>query len=211
MANKDFGNSEQLPKNISKIFKQLCQDVAFLQYEWDFYLELFGNKENTDLISELAPASFKVIFEAIRNDITMAISRLSDPAESWGHKHLSFQTLVNKCTEVEGLNTLLINFQEICEPVRTLRNNRVSHRDLNTAIKPLGYPPLPGISKAQIDEILKSAAYILNSVFHYYDNSKTDLKFHPRLPGGAETLISLLKKGKASGFHTQQRIEGKES
>jgi hypothetical protein len=193
MSKNAFGYVDQLPENIRDSFMWLCQDVASLQHKWDFYLELFGKNQNTDLLSELAPASFNIIFETLQNDITMAICRLSDPPKSMGQENLSLATLVKNCTEIEGLDGFLTDFQNICEPVRQRRNKRVGHRDLNTVIKPLENP-LPGVSKEQIDIILKTAAAILNSVLQNYDNG--ELNFHTISPGGADSLIFWLKTGK---------------
>ncbi len=130
MSNTPFGYSEKLPEGIRDIFMWLCQDVASLQHKWDFYLELFGKDENTQLLSELAVASFNIIFEILQNDITMAICRLSDPPKSMGQKNLSMATLVKKFKDIEGLDKLMIEFQENCKPVRQRRNKRVGHRDL---------------------------------------------------------------------------------
>jgi hypothetical protein len=196
MLNNPFGYNEKLPEKITVVFMWLCQDVVSLQNKWDFFIELFEKKQNTDLLEELAPASFNIIYETLQNDIIMAISRLSDPAKSWGHKHLSLMTLVNRCTEIKSIKKLMPDFIDICKPIRDLRNMRVGHRDLNTAIRPLENP-LPGISKEQIDEILKTSVNILNSIVQYYDCSKPDLKFLLTSPGGAKTLIFWLKKGRA--------------
>jgi len=152
MSKNTFGYIEQLPENIRDVFMWLCQDVASLQHKWDFYLELFGKNQNTDLLSELAPASFNIIFETLQNDMTMAVCRLSDPPKSMGQENLSLATLIKSHAEIEGLNDLLTDFQKICEPVRQRRNKRVGHRDLNTVIKPLENP-LSGVSKEQIDMI----------------------------------------------------------
>ena len=195
MAKNDFGYSEQLPENIRDVFMWLCQDVASLQHKWDFWLEMFGKSENTDLLSELAPASFNIILETLQNDITMAICRLSDPPKSVGQENLSFATLAKNCAEVEGIENLVTEFQKICKPVRQRRNKRVGHRDLNSVIKPLENP-LQGISKEQIDTIVKTAADILNFVLQHYENA--ELYFHTISPGGAETLVFWLKNGKAS-------------
>lgn len=194
MSKNAFGYVEQIPENIRDVFMWLCQDMASLQHKWDFYLELFGKSQNTDLLSELAPASFNIIFETIQNDVTMAICRLSDPTKSMGQENLSLATLVKNCAEIEGLEDLLADFQKICEPVRQLRNKRVGHRDLNSVINPLENP-LPGVTKEEVGMIVQMAADILNSVLqNYYDS---ELYFHTISPGGADSLIFWLKAGKA--------------
>jgi hypothetical protein len=195
MAKDSFGYSEQLPEEIRDVFMWLCQDVASLQQKWDFWLELFGKSQNTNLLSELAPASFNVILETLQNDVTMAICRLSDPPKSMGQENLSFATLVKNGAEIEGVEDLVAEFQRMCEPVRQRRNKRVSHRDLNSVINP-SENPLPGISKEQIDMIVKKAADILNFILQHYENA--ELYFHTVSPGDADTLIFWLEAGKAA-------------
>ena len=171
----------------------LCQDVASLQSKWDFYGELYGKEQNTNLVSELASWSFNIIEESLRNDITMAICRLSDPSKLLDKENLSLETLVKNCANIKGLDILLNDFQKACEPVSKHRNKQVGHNDLNTVIKPREYP-LPGIHKDQIDLILNLATKILNSVIQNYENG--ELNFHTISHGGADTLIFWLKAGK---------------
>lgn len=76
-----FGYYPKLPEDIREVFMWLCQDVAALREKWDFYQELF-DKGNIDLLSELARASFQIFEESLRDDLTMSICRLSDPAKS---------------------------------------------------------------------------------------------------------------------------------
>jgi len=96
MSNRDFGYDIRLPENIREVFMWLCQDVTSLQSKWSLYLKLFSNQEDTMLLSELALGFFQVIEESLRNDITMAICRLSDPPKSMGKDNLSLKTLVEQ-------------------------------------------------------------------------------------------------------------------
>ena len=204
MSYTPFGYSEKLPENIKDAFMWLCQDVSILQSKWDFFSYLFGTKANTDLLSELAPASFNMIFDSLLNDITMAICRLSDPSKSGRdleRYNLSFSTLVDMCDQIEGLKELLKDFRNVCKPITQTRNRRVGHRDLDTAIRPLENP-LPGITKQQIERILKTATDFLNTVYKNYDNGF--LVFHMVVPGGADALIFWLTKAKASDSEMKQ-------
>ena len=172
----------------------LCQDVAALQSKWDFYLELYGKEENTALLSELASWSFNIMEEALRNDMTMAISRLSDPSISMRTKeNLSLATLVKMCPDIRGLDRQLADFQAACQPVSNWRNKHVGHNDLDTKIHPRENP-LPGITKNQIDEIINRAAEILKIVILQYANG--DLHFHTIARGDAKDLIFWLKSGR---------------
>jgi HEPN superfamily AbiU2-like protein len=187
-----FGYDSRIPDNIREIFMWLCQDVAALQSKWDFYLELYGNEETTALLSELASWSFNIIEESLRNDMTMAICRLSDPSITMHKENLSLATLVEKCSDIAGLGNRLVDFQVACQPISKWRNKQVGHHDLHTRISPRENP-LPGINKNQVNEIIKQASDILSVVAFRYTGG--ELNFHTVSRGGAEDLIFWLKSG----------------
>lgn len=195
MNKNAFGYSEHLPENIREIFMWLCQDVVSLQQKWDFYQELFGKTQNTVLLSELAPGSFNIIFETLQNELTMAICRLRDPSTTKGKANISFEALLDKCTNMKEVEDLLSEFKRISKPLSQRRNKRVGHRDLDTVIKPFDNP-IPGFSSEQINTILQLAVDILNSVLQQYENS--ELCFHFATCGGASTLIYWLRMAKES-------------
>ena len=192
-----FGYDPKLPQDICEIFMWLCQDVSALQSKWDFYIEIFGKAENTRLLSNLAPWSFNIIEESLRNDMTMTICRLCDPPISFSKENLSLATLVEKCNVIEDLDARLIEFQSACKPISRLRNKQVGHNDLNTKISPRNNP-LPGITRTQIEKIIELASEILKKVEFYY--SRGDLYFHTISRGGAKDLIFWLKAGQK--YHT---------
>lgn len=195
-----FGYNTLIPENIREIFMWLCQDVAALQSKWDFYLELYSDEETTSLLSELASWSFNMIEESLRNDMTMAICRLSDPSITFRKENLSLASLVEKCPDIEGLEEQLADFQVACEPISQWRNRNVGHKDYNTAIRPRENP-LPGISKSQIDEIVRLAARLLQTVSFHFGGG--DLYFHTVARGGGDDLVFWLKAGREhhSGTH----------
>jgi hypothetical protein len=201
-VNEDrFGYVANMPENIRIIFMWLCQDVASLQSKWDFYLELYDDKNNTEIMSDLASWSFNIIEESLRNDMTMAICRLSDPTVTLSKDNLSLATLVKKCSDIPSLDERLSSLQVACESVSKYRNKRVAHNDLRTRISPKENP-LPGINKVQIDQILKLAADILNTVILHYVDS--ELYFHTFSLGDAKDLMFWLKAGQEHHSHAQQ-------
>ena len=124
MFDNTFGYETRLPDDIREIFMWLCQDVLSLWYKWEFYKALFSEEETTGLLSDLAPASFQVIEELLRGDMTMAICRLSDPpqfARMDKKDNLSIRTLVHRLGEPGDITALVEEFQEACEPVRQYR------------------------------------------------------------------------------------------
>lgn len=193
MLNDAFGYDPRLPDNIREVFMWLCQDIASLRNKWSFYLELFGSKGNTELLSELARASFQIIEESLRDDMTMAICRLSDPPQSMGKNNLSLPTLVHRFGELDTAAELLKDFLGACEPVRQYRNKRIGHNDLNTTIRPQDNP-LPGIGRKHIDRIVQLAEQILNGIYQRFVDG--ELFFKSAHIGGADALIFWLKMAK---------------
>jgi hypothetical protein len=191
--NVPFGYVPKLPDNIREIFMWLCQDVSSLRSKWKFYRELFGTKENVELFSDLARASFHIIQESLRNDMTMAICRLSDPPQSMGKNNLSFSALFQQLSELDNAPILLKDFQLGCKPVRQYRNKRVGHYDLNTRIKPQDNP-LPGVGLNEFDQIVQLAEQVLNTVVKRFDN--IELIFTIVQMGGGDELTFWLKTAK---------------
>lgn len=200
MSDNPFGYDKRLPEDIRDIFMWLCQDVASLQFKWDLYKGLFGSKETTQLLSEVAPVSFYFIEQSLRNDITMAICRLSDPPQTRKSANLSFRILKQKCGGIEGISALIDDFCKSCSPLQVYRNKRVGHNDLNSRLEPRDFP-LPGIGKEQIDRAVQLADQILNNVLqHFIDR---ELYFSFPLALDIDKFISRLMLAKE--YETLQR------
>lgn len=118
MYDKALGYNSVVPEDIREMFMWLCQDVASLHNKWQFYVGLYSGEVDTGLLSELAPGSFSIIEESLRNDMTMSICRLTDPVETTGKPNLSLQTLAKSCEHIDGLSELLDDFLQACDPVR---------------------------------------------------------------------------------------------
>ncbi len=190
MFESAFGYDARVPENIRTGLMWLCQDVASLHNKWAIYSKLFNSKENTDLLSELAFWTFINIEESMRSDMTMAISRLCDPAKTCERYNLSLEFLVENCPDMPDLNAKLLELRAECDPVKKYRNKHVGHNDLNSVLKPKENP-LPGITKYQIDKIIKLAESILNYVFLNY--TKGELGFSANGRGDPDSLFFYLK------------------
>ena len=199
-----FGYNSNFPDSFRKMFMWLCQDVVSLHDEWSFYIELFGNKENKEIMADMLHASSQIIEESVRNDMTMTICRLSDPHKSSGKINLSFSTLVHRVGETAELSELLEDFQNACNPIQKHRNKRVAHNDLKTKIEPLENR-LPGVTRQDIDRIVSLAEQILNTVSRRYDEV---LRFESVHSGGAAVLIDYLNTVKTHFAQEKLRLLG---
>jgi len=187
-----FGYNENIPEEIREKFMWLCQDVQSLFVMWNFYLGLFGNKEDPDILTDCARGSFKTIEEALRTSMVMAIGRLNDPSLQYNNQNLSFQRLVDYCKEIPEINMLYTDFKKACKPFDIYRNKRFGHRDLSVVFDYEGVI-LPGIGKSQVEQVLGLAKRIVSSVAQFYTD--TDFYFGGPIIGGAESLLYWLKKG----------------
>jgi hypothetical protein len=171
----------------------LYQEVVSLHAKWQLYLDLFSRPEDTALLSELVRGSFQLIEEALRNDMTMAICRLSDPDQSCGNDNLSIEKLGKQFGTIAGLDLLVQRFLDECKPVREYRNKRVGHNDFRSVLNPIVHP-LPGITRSTIVTILQLACQVLNKVYRSFVDG--ELGCQPHLLGDGRELVNLLRTAK---------------
>ena len=162
-----FGYVQGMPEDIQILFWELCDEVAHLRLKWDFYLELFGNRENAILLADLARASYRLLDEMLSDAITMSVCRLSDSPSTGRYENLTLQALTKKCSSIPDLDELWKRFRDACEPFREHRNKRISHDDLNTATKPCE-TRLPVIDQSQVEDVLSQAEEVLRTVHGHY-------------------------------------------
>lgn len=204
MNESTFGYQAELPETDREIFGRLCNDLAWLTAKWRLYLDLFSEKENTDLLSSRAPGAFQIIEEALRNDMTMAMSRLSDPSQQGSNRNLSLARVAERFDHVPGLKELREEFNKACKPIQTLRNKRVGHNDLDTALNPHDNP-VPGIGRNDVDNILRLAGKILNVLVQSV--ADTEYCFELRVIGDGQALLESLRVAERVDQVERERIE----
>jgi hypothetical protein len=163
--------------------------------EWQLFLDLFDSKESAEVLSYVAHRPFKVLHEAVGNDMAMAICRLSDPIQSCGDDNLSMAALVQPLGHIEGFAALVKEFQEECKPVLRHRHKKIAHKDRATALNPKDHP-IPGVEHSRIERILELASSILNAVIR--STGARELGFRPlKSPfGSAKDIVKSLKIAK---------------
>ncbi len=191
--NKPFGSCQDLPEDVQAIFQDLCEDLVSLHGKWQLYLDLFSDRETVDLLNDVAMASFQMLEESLRSDMTMSICRLTDPPQSCGKDNLSIKVLVDRLGHVRGLTALWDNFHACCNRVRDYRNKRVGHNDLHVALRPHDNP-LPNVTRADIEAILAAGAELINHAYRDYVEGG-ELCFQPLHIGGGKDLVQCLKSG----------------
>jgi hypothetical protein len=200
-----FGYQAELPETDREIFCHLCTDLARLNAKWRLYLDLFSEKENTDLLSSRAPGAFQLIEESLRSDMTMAMCRLSDPSQQGGNRNLSLARVAERFDHVPGLRELRAEFKEACKPVERIRNKQIGHNDLDTALRPHDNS-VPGIGRKDVDNILRLAEKVLNALIR---SVVPDLSysFDLRPIGDGKALLESLRVAERVDQAERERIE----
>lgn len=74
---------------------------------------------------------------------------------------------------VESVERNLKSLKDECQPFRDIRNRRIAHSDLGTALD--YHPnPLPGVSRQMIETALGSFRILLNEIEKHFDDNETE-------------------------------------
>jgi len=198
---EEFLQDLQLPGEIKPLFVSLANHLAHLNMKWDFYKELFINKNNSIILADTARIFFVSLEQLFRYDITLAICNLSDHSKYTKKSgktlfSLSLETLINRCNANTTTLDLFKEFRKQSEPFRRLRNRVVAHLDLDTAVN-LKAKSLPIINEVKINKILQLAGNILSDISAQYGNTQ-EIVFVPLVMAGASDLVYWLSKGRAA-------------
>ena len=166
------------PEGTGELFHELLTNVAHLHLNWKNYRSLFGTSpERIDLLKWVASTFFGLLDGILLHDVVLAIARLTDLPRTAGKDNASFGRLLEMLTPhidadlTDELRSELDDLQAHREPIRQMRNRLLAHDDLATALR--YHPdPLPGISRAYIEEILERVRSFLGNIEEHFLGSR---------------------------------------
>jgi hypothetical protein len=200
-----------MPPDVKTIFETLQEDVIWVHAKWKVFRQLFGTSEKRiAILNDFAPDFFQIVHDGLIYDILLTMSRLTDPAETSKKENLTLDRLLLMLKRNEdedfigGIERDLESLKHECQPFRDIRNRRIAHSDLGTALD--YHPnPLPGVSREMIETTLKSFRNLLNEIEKHFDGNETEyVDFDLR--GDGDSIIHYFKEAKA--YH-QHRIHGR--
>ena len=188
------------PPGSGDLFFRLWNDVVFLHLDWATYRSLFGtSQERVDTLNWAAGQFFNTVYRVLWNDIIMRIARLTDPATSGsGRDNASLQGLLKKLEGKVPPNLAtdwdadLSSLRSAAGKIRVLRDRTLAHADLKTALH-YDENPLPGISRAYIEELLLVIRKLMNAVERHFRDVSMHFEWSIPAPGDAESLIAVLE------------------
>jgi hypothetical protein len=196
-----MSNSE-MNEHLQKVFDRIKQELNHIHYRWVLYRQMFGtNPRRIDLINSTSSNVFVEFQWLVIDYMVMSLSKLTDRARMGGKENLSYHYLIERVRE-HGENELANELQEelndlteASEKFRNMRNKRVAHNDLVTALDEDG-SPLPGISRADIETALEYARNIMNKVeLHFNDSQTSYQEIIPPLTNDGRSVLIWLQKG----------------
>jgi AbiU2 len=191
---------------LGPVYHELSNGLSRLHVKWRAYRQLYTRSpERIDLINKAAGWFFKVVQGALVGDVLLHIGRLTD-LESIGRRdNLTIRRLPPIVPDAlrGDIDALLAAVLTACEPIRTWRNRRGAHTDLDTAI--LGVPT-PGITNEQVETVLASLRALLNRIEQHYWRAPTMYEHIVTPPGDADSLVYYLLKGIRADEARHQRL-----
>lgn len=188
-------HNEVLGPILGPLYHGLYEEVTWLHAKWKQYRILFAESpERIELLNQVAGFFFRVIQDVLWEDVVLHIARLTDPPRSNGKNNLTLFRLEGAVPQhalsVE-VATLVQRARLAAEFARVWRNRRLAHRDLSLVIGN-DVTPLPGISRAEVENALDGIRAVLNKIeSHFFQSEAAFQEFSAS--DDAESLACYLK------------------
>lgn len=190
-------------------YERTWRRVANAILVWNEFIVIYGSKDNLQLVNATAPTFFRIIEDALWQEVNLEISRLTDKLKIAGDYTDSLRYLVHLIrlkgmkSEADILEKELDNTISQCRPIRDRRDQFLAHSDLN----PENAPFIPLSEKDNTDNALSEIVKFMDSLTDrlglnriLYDQIGISL-------WGANSLIVALRKAQASGIRTGQLVQ----
>lgn len=191
-------NPYNLPATLLDEYETLRKQVCRLWVNWDVFLQLYADVANVTLLNRTAPGFFFLCQDALVDAVILAVSRLTDPAQTQGKPNLTLPHLVEElCAAVSDaalqtqLRSNLAAVRTVVEPARRVRNQRVAHLDLPSH---RGVTPLFDTTRNE----LEGAVQAILAFMHFVDSTflETDVVYEmASFPGDGRVLLRVLRRG----------------
>ena len=162
--------STLVTETLQHLHAALGNELIWLNAKWSQFENVFGAPQvDLDILNATAPGFFFQARDAMLDDILLSICRITDPAKNGTYENLSLGQLAQhrEIGSLPGLATevsaLVHAARDKAKFARQLRNKRLAHRDLLTALRLEEYPLLK-YKRCDVRTALAAIAAVLNRV-----------------------------------------------
>ncbi|NPA71218.1 MAG: hypothetical protein GXO35_00185 [Gammaproteobacteria bacterium] len=197
---------------LGEYFARLWQEVAFLYWKWQEFIQLFGSDPaDVEVLNQVAPAFFRMIQDMWWRDVVLHIARLTDPPASGRKGKMNFTLmrlplLIDEPTLNNQVTKELENLKIKVKRFRDWRNRRIAHRDLDLVFGG-ETSSLPSVGRQHLEEVLRAIMLVMNLIEEKYVGASTRFDVVAS-HSGARSMLFYLKKGLMC---REQEIEAKQS
>ncbi len=201
--------SHKIPPQIDEIYYLLFNQVSHLHVQWTIFRQLYvSGPETSALLKWSANGFFGVVQHTLASEILLTISRLTDTKQTGSGKHardnLSLDRLADRIDEQQfpdlkdEISKRLVAARHACGFAREVRNKLLAHSDLATSLRDRA-AVASQTTTTNIDEALRSIAYVMNAVPGHFDNSGVACEIASMSTDG----ITLLNRLRAAKTHLE--------
>jgi hypothetical protein len=180
-----------------ELYDSIRQDLIRAHAEWLIFKQLFTvSDDRFELMSNTAPAFFRLIQDMLVDSSVISVSRLTDPASYRSLprlvKLLKTQTDHSSFAEIQRDLSDLVSQ---CEDIKEHRHKRVAHRSRQTEAPMFSEKPtkLPPLTRKKIEGALHAMAALMNKILRLFES--TEQIYYPVMTGDADTLAFFLQHG----------------
>lgn len=203
-ADDVYQMGDELRMAYDRIWKRLAQATLV----WNESLIIFDNSENLNLANDTAPSFFRIVQEALWQEVNLEISRLTDPLKVGRRKTDGLRRLLaiakeeRKLQGCHDIDEALESAVKDCKPIRERRNQVLAHSD----VSPTKAAFIPREEKDSTEKALHALAKFMNlfeKCVGLPQMMYSDIGFSP---WGADQLIIALRKAQASEIRLHELV-----
>jgi|GEM_PF-2224153 len=160
-----------IPPALQEKLKAIDHEVQILHFKWKFFSQLFTDPNRVKILNATAASLFHSVEDSMLFDILLSITRLTDPPKSFKQENLSFENLIQEIPD-SSLRTEVVNLlsqiKKKTKDIRTWRDKKLSHNDLQKA---LGSFSLPQIQMKELTDTLEHIRGIMNAIHRHFSDT----------------------------------------
>lgn len=199
------------------VFNTLKDEVINFHYYWIIFKQFFAtNQSRIEIINKTTPSVFLIIFELLKDYITLETCKLTDPSQIGSYRNLSLLYLHNKLkgkiddTTFNELEKIISDLISVSKIFRERRNKLVSHLDLGTSLDDSLKSSLRFYAK-DVENVLKLLRNYINTIDLHLNGSETLFEefITPISDDGKALLVRLAKSLAYDDLVKKNKIEKK--
>ena len=192
--------AQALGPRLAELYHTLRNELGWMFVKWDQFQELYGgSRARLDLLNGTAPLFFRVIQEALWNDMASHLRALTaKPGEARGPK-MSVHDLPEVVDDEKlraDLHGLIARAARATEWAHVGPSRRPVRGDLGIALERKAQP-LDGASRTMVTDALESIAAVINHVSWHCQQSTTTFET-VGYPHGAVGLVYSIQQGRSA-------------